>query len=450
MTKAASRTSKFDQRIELSSVNARHNARQVKAAARYVGPTGLRYLSDASWGPGSSAIPWSALIRAVAVTASLPVVLSLIMARPHPRVLLGNAFCFVLATYLSTIVHEIGHALGARIVGMRVWRIVLGSGPTIAQGKVFDTELQVGVLPVGGLTFMQPESDVALRRRYAAAIAAGPATTAAILVAALSFREPIDFTQIVAPFQMLALANGVLLLAVLVPLRLSSGMGLQATDGWLLLNLPFLPKPQIAELRCARLAYEIITALERRNARRALELSEAALSQFPDSLALATCKASACLGVEDFSHARTLLSDLVTRPGLDRGVRLLLQNNLAWATLQLADDALLAEADALSETVVRQLRRTAWANGTRGAILVQRGRAAEGRRYLKVAFDHNTEQQARAHNAAWLAIADTKLGNSASAGEWLALAERLDPSSYSLARARAVLNDGPRTHRADS
>jgi hypothetical protein len=42
------------------------------------------------------------------------------MARPHPRVLFGNAFWFVFGSYLSTIVHELGHALAGRVLGLRV------------------------------------------------------------------------------------------------------------------------------------------------------------------------------------------------------------------------------------------------------------------------------------------------------------------------------------------
>src|SRR5688572_22083620 len=127
------------------------------------------------------AIPWSALIRAVAVTVSIPLLLSLLVGRPHPRILLGNAACFVIALYLSTIAHELGHALAGRLLGLRVWRIVVGSGPTLAKHKVFATELQLGSIPIGGLTFLHPESQTAVRLRYWLSIAAGPATTATLL-----------------------------------------------------------------------------------------------------------------------------------------------------------------------------------------------------------------------------------------------------------------------------
>src|SRR6186713_2047946 len=107
-------------------------------------------------GSGAQRIPWSALVRAVAATASFPLVLTLIMARPHPRVLLGNAFWFVVASYLSTIVHELGHALAGRVLGLHVWRIVVGSGPTLAKHRLFGTELHFGAIPIGGLTFLHP------------------------------------------------------------------------------------------------------------------------------------------------------------------------------------------------------------------------------------------------------------------------------------------------------
>src|SRR5688572_14917960 len=109
-------------------------------------------------GSGVQGIPWSALVRAVAATASFPIVLTLIMARPHPRVLLGNAFLFVVASYVSTIVHELGHAFAGRVLGLRVWRIVVGAGPTLVKRKLFGTELHFGAIPIGGLTFLHPEN----------------------------------------------------------------------------------------------------------------------------------------------------------------------------------------------------------------------------------------------------------------------------------------------------
>jgi tetratricopeptide (TPR) repeat protein len=385
-------------------------------------------------------IPWSALIRAVAVTAGLPLMLGLVVARPHPRVLLGNAAWFVGAMYASTIAHELGHAMSGRLLGLRVWRITLGSGPMIAQTKVLDFELRFGVIPIGGLTFLLPGSKSWTRLRYWSAIAAGPAVTAAILSLAFTWAEPYDFGIDVAPLQMLALANAVLLLSVLVPLRFSGALGLQATDGWQLLALTFLPEPKLADLRCTPQVIEIVDVLENGSASHAVELCNSALKSFPGNVALTSLKASAYLSLEDFAQARSVLEGVLARSELDHATRLLLRNNLAWTHLQLADDTLLPDADELSTEVIRELPRTSWANGTRGAVLVRCGRAAEGRRHLKTAFDTNPDPRARAHNASWLAVAEAELQNPKLASDWLAVAERLDANSYSLPRARAAVH----------
>src|SRR6478672_10586215 len=46
-------------------------------------------------------------------------------------VLMGTA-----ASWIALIFHELGHAVAAWLVGVRMWGIRLGTGPTIWQGRV--------------------------------------------------------------------------------------------------------------------------------------------------------------------------------------------------------------------------------------------------------------------------------------------------------------------------
>jgi regulator of sigma E protease len=62
------------------------------------------------------------------------------------------AFGFVLGVLI--FVHELGHFLAAKRVGIRVLRFQLGFNPTIASVRRGDTEYSLGLLPLGGYVKM--------------------------------------------------------------------------------------------------------------------------------------------------------------------------------------------------------------------------------------------------------------------------------------------------------
>jgi regulator of sigma E protease len=66
------------------------------------------------------------------------------------------AFAFVLGVLI--FVHELGHFLAAKRVGIRVLKFQLGFNPTILSVRRGDTEYSVGLLPLGGYVKMAGDS----------------------------------------------------------------------------------------------------------------------------------------------------------------------------------------------------------------------------------------------------------------------------------------------------
>jgi regulator of sigma E protease len=66
------------------------------------------------------------------------------------------AFVFVLGVLI--FVHELGHFLVAKRLGVRVLRFQLGFNPTILSFKRGDTEYSIGVIPLGGYVKMAGEN----------------------------------------------------------------------------------------------------------------------------------------------------------------------------------------------------------------------------------------------------------------------------------------------------
>jgi regulator of sigma E protease len=66
------------------------------------------------------------------------------------------SFAFVLGVLV--FVHELGHFLAAKRVGIKVLKFQLGFNPTIARFRKGDTEYSIGALPLGGYVKMAGES----------------------------------------------------------------------------------------------------------------------------------------------------------------------------------------------------------------------------------------------------------------------------------------------------
>src|SRR5260370_23217239 len=67
-----------------------------------------------------------------------------------------RAFAFVLGVLV--FVHELGHFLAAKRVGIRVLKFQLGFNPTILSFRRGDTEYGIGALPLGGYVKMAGEN----------------------------------------------------------------------------------------------------------------------------------------------------------------------------------------------------------------------------------------------------------------------------------------------------
>src|SRR3990167_5286663 len=65
---------------------------------------------------------------------------------------------FLVVLSLLVVVHEWGHFIVARLVGIRVEKFSIGFGPVIFGKKVGDTEYCVSLLPLGGFVKLAGES----------------------------------------------------------------------------------------------------------------------------------------------------------------------------------------------------------------------------------------------------------------------------------------------------
>jgi hypothetical protein len=55
-----------------------------------------------------------------------------------------------IAAWVALALHELAHALAARLLGVRVWGITLGRGPVLWEGHVGGCQVRVALLPLHG------------------------------------------------------------------------------------------------------------------------------------------------------------------------------------------------------------------------------------------------------------------------------------------------------------
>jgi hypothetical protein len=329
--------------------------------------------------------------------------------------------------------HELGHALVGRALGLRVIEVVLGSGPRLTRVRLGETDVEVRLLPFGGHTVMVPlESGHA---RLAAGVLAGPFANLAVAAVTL-FVWPRSGSW-VAP---LVIANSLVLVGNLWPMKVATPLGPVRSDGLALLTLIRSPADELREMDALRYAAEAAAALERRDLASAVRLAEQGLANHPDHAVLRHFLTVALIREGRFDAARAHLQTMLASDGSEPHQRAIDLNNLAWANLMSGDHALLAEALVASEEAERKLAWHPSVKGTRGYALILSGQVDAGLARARRAYAAHTEKSDRATTACVVAIGAAHLGDISAARAMLDVARRLDPQADLLERAAVELD----------
>jgi len=83
----------------------------------------------------------------------------------HVVQLAQSALVGLAASWMALLFHEAGHVAAARLVGVRVWGIQLGMGPTVWRGQSGRCQVRIGVLPFLGAIQLLDEDACAIGYR---------------------------------------------------------------------------------------------------------------------------------------------------------------------------------------------------------------------------------------------------------------------------------------------
>lgn len=340
-------------------------------------------------------------------------------------------------------IHELAHALVARLMGLRVFGVFIGIGKTLWMGRFLGANWTVNTVPVGGITMVGARSVPLIRWRLFLIYLAGPASHAILLTLFYFLAQTLTpFTLARYAVNAMIWSNLVLLLINLFPHKVSAMADLRGTDGWHLLRAPFLSEKELTQHYVGNFLNEALQAYTANNFTQAKSWLDQALALDSTSVAARNMLGVLQLALGQNREARLTFIDLLeTEDGKKPAMYYLLLNNIAYLDALIGDPSLFPEADEYSAKALKQLPWVAFIVGTRGTVLVEMGQLDEGIELLKKSMSLHVEKQGKAINACHLAIGEHRRGNHAAARKYLDSARLLDPKCYLIPRAEVQLVD---------
>ena len=341
---------------------------------------------------------------------------------------------------LSVVPHELGHAIAGRLLGWRVFAIVIGVGKQVFKFRLFGIIFSFHWLPICGITQLAPIDTRWFRLKRFFVYLAGPAVNASIAAAILfiwwdSWRE-FGFWGLPRPVRICVWANLWIMAANLWPHQ--SKILNAATDGKQLLKTFSTNQKEAEELQAARFALEaMLRRDEHKDFEGALDWCNKGLALFPENLHLLNVSGVLCLDQHDFSRAREIFLQLLPRETKPNGTRYIILNNIAYVDALIGDPGLLPEADAYSKEAYAAAPWAPSITGTRGTVLVAMGQIEAGIKLLKESFEKAWSPRSKTENACHLAMAHARLGDRNQADNYLELARQMDSQCRLIERAEA-------------
>jgi hypothetical protein len=351
---------------------------------------------------------------------------------------LGYVFLFIASLVLWAptviVVHELGHALAGRLVGLRIHHVVLGTGPRLLWIRWNEMIVHLRTFPTGGFVVGYQPQPRPRRWRQAVFVTGGVLGNIAFIAAIVtafdgfpSARHPtasVLFTMMIA----LIAAHVLTVIGSLRPRRLKTAAPADQTDGLILLNLA----------RDKTFAQHAVTQRLHLEASRlsgsgrpgdaCRHLEPGVLSEHPSptlfhdyifALAHATSPAAAI----DFYFSSTI--DLDRSATDDRGGAAYAYAMLAWIAIISRDDDLVAFAERMSCKAAALHPEPGEIDGTLGMAQIRVGNLAEGvPRALRV-MRASSNETLRTEIALQLARAAHVEGNAELALEFTRLHEHL-------------------------
>lgn len=339
-------------------------------------------------------------------------------------IILTWAECVLLLPVILAI-HEAGHMLVARLLGMDVGCLVVGVGPPLWECEIGGIQVQVNLLPLFGHVSLGLATEAFARLRLWLAILAGPAANLCVMWLSAHYWSTTSMLLGERGTMFWVFLNGLVGIGNLFPFRSNQQGQPVRSDGLGLIQIPRQPWAQLRRYLANASISRALHRYRRRNYAGARSDCLLALSRDPAN-DTARCLLSSCLARENlFDESRKALA-----PVLDRGAVPIL---LAWAKLNAAA-AMMLDDDAQSEATADRLSKEAYEafpclvgfRTDRALILTWIGDPEGALAILDYEHFESAPAAERGERACGQALAFLLLGRTADADRHMAVARALE------------------------
>lgn len=346
-----------------------------------------------------------------------------------PNFFLVNLLVFVAFIYLDIYIHEFGHVLAARIVGIGVNRVIIGTGKELMRVTVLGIPLVVTNNFAAGFTIMGSIEKRLLKLRYAFFIAGGVLLQSFLAAACVGLLGIKDWTYLYASgisvSTMFVFSNMLLVATNLFPRHFNLYGIRTPNDGLRLLKAPFLKEQNINELLLADRIFKAHELFERKEYLAAAAAYEKCNEEFSTLPILRLNQSVALLKLLNLEKAENMLLQLSRDAGVDE-YNCLLYNNLAWINLLYYTEESIKKADDFSKIAFDLNSQFKAIIGTRGSVLIALGRFNEGIKLLSQISNLRKKIEPKTNNATnimFLAYGHFMIKNRDKGCKYLSLAE---------------------------
>jgi hypothetical protein len=331
---------------------------------------------------------------------------------------------FLLSWVGLVFIHELGHAVVARMLGWRVCAIVVGFGPTWRVIRIGGMAIEVRRYPVQGFVLSTPRDLRHPGLKLTLIYLAGPAVEILVFLLVLAGLGPSVLFQrsesvAIIAAQSLVLAIGFGVVISLIPFSVRSKNGTVMNDGLGAIRAPFLPMRHFERMLGLPFLIDADRRLARKDVPGALEVCDRGLAEFPNDARIRLRKSQVLVlagRMDDAAHCLVKVFDLndldpVVRAecAIEYGSLLILRGESTdWESAQKIVEASLKEFP--NEPSLRVAR---------AGILVERRRFHEAVPVLREALVRQGEPVDRSRAACYLVLAEFRRGNRRSAQEFL-------------------------------
>ncbi|MDA0705550.1 MAG: site-2 protease family protein [Proteobacteria bacterium] len=339
------------------------------------------------------------------------------------------------------VLHELGHALAARLLGWQVREIVIGFGRELCCWQSGATLVRIKLVPLEGYILPTPSDARQMRRKSMLIYAAGPGAELLLLAAlllALGWNYVFGTALGTGQIAVQSLAIAILLGAGfnLLPFQTEGAV----SDGLGILSSPFMTDESI-QLRL--LGFELRAMqklLDSGDSEAALASGVQCLQRFPGNPALRLGYAAALAANRQTDAARNYVREQLANPNLA------LAERRAWLQAQArieldADDPSWLVLDLALQKALADTGKTAGLLALKGAALVMRGRYDEGGDLLADAWRKNDGGASDADMLAYLTIAANRKGDRAAADHFRASFVAVNRSRWLAQRVEKLLKN---------